>query len=102
MRDESDFFVGDVGQCLKHLIIDFRISYPDFFHIADSSCAVPALKLVFIFLPGVIIACHLELAFREDDLDVFFDQIMLFAVNISNYRRAAVLSDKFSEIKNAQ
>ena len=101
MGEQIDFLICNICQGLKHLIVYLCLFHSVFFHIAFAGTAMISFEIIFIGVPGIIIFPHFKLAFRKDDLDIFFYHIMLFTIDILYNGRAVVPVNEFSEIKHA-
>ena len=90
LGEQVDFFIGNIRKSLEHLIIDLCVFDPFFLPVTDTGAATVFFKIFLVFLPGMVITIHFELAFCKNDLNVFFYNIVFPAIDIADDRRKAV------------
>ena len=61
--------------------------------------ATTFFETALIVLPVIIVLSLLELAFGEDDLNIFFDEIVLCSPSICEFRLDAVNPAEFQVVK---
>ena len=79
LREGFNVFIGEVFEGLKHLVVQRCIGDIVFLIVGAVHCAAALFEAALIVLPVIIVLGLFELTFGEDDLNVFFDEVVLCA-----------------------